>query len=410
MTRYLSEGLGATEPRFSQDIAELERAGGMPSTDIRLTGEIMQKMREKIAVLGLDPKDTTGPELYQALHERLRTDEARVRQALQIPEGASANDVLTRVRNLAEKLEVPKECFALKAMVAKRLLKKKPPKVAMKRLGYRSLDSMLKHEQPAQIYAAALLFETPAWHKGFREQYTALQPNDFEQRTMTIVQPASKRWIEASAAYVATAKQTILCFKELGAVVLLPMETTVDGLTMVSLLLTLSAMNDIRAHSSFAKLQQVKPTFGKSIQQASFSEPFTDAQLAGQPVSWRMIHRFFAKFKPVDQPSVFEPHVQSDDLQWCEAEDVLVQLEPTLAFWQDTQHLYLLHNGQPVSCNIFDVALNYCNHLPFEERAVHFLRDRLWHELMLRYLNQENLESAVLGQLNQELTPEIAID
>src|SRR5205814_6194163 len=196
----------------------------------------------------------------------------------------------------------------------RRLLKKKPPKVAMKRLGYRSLDSMLKHEQPAQIYAAALLFEAPSWHKNFREQYANLQPSDFEQRSMIIAQPISKRWIEASATYVATAKQAVLCFKELGAIVFLPMETTLDGLAMVSLLLTLSAMNDIRAHSSFAKLQQVKPTFGKSMQQASFSGPFTNAQLAGQPVSWSMVHRFFARFKPADQPSVFEPHVQADDL------------------------------------------------------------------------------------------------
>src|SRR5205814_6563496 len=105
MTRYLSEGLGAAEPRFSQDIVALEHAGGMPSTDIRLTGEIMQRMREKIAALGLDPKDTTGPELYEALHGRLRADETLMRQALQVPENALPNEILTRVRGFAEKLE-----------------------------------------------------------------------------------------------------------------------------------------------------------------------------------------------------------------------------------------------------------------------------------------------------------------
>jgi hypothetical protein len=406
MTRYLSEGLGAVEPRFSQDIATLERAGGMPSEDIRLTSEIMQKVRVKIAELGLDPKDTTGPELYEALRERLGADELRVRTALNIAEDASANDILARVHAFAEKLEVPKECFALKNAVAKKLLKKKPPKVAMKRLGYRSLESMLKHEHPASVYAAAVLFEAPSWHQHFRAQYANLQPSDFEQRTMAIIQPESKRWLEASAAFVENSKQNVLCFKELGTIVLLPIEAQVDGLAIISLLLTLSAMNDVRAHSSFAKLQQVKPTFGQSMLQASVTEPTTNAELAGQPVSWRLIHKFFAR-KGGDQPSVFEPHVQREDLQWREAEDVLAELEPSLMFWQDTQHLYLLHDGQPVSCNMFDVALNYCNHLPFEERAVHFLRDHLWHELMLRYLHQDNLESAVLGQLNQELEPEL---
>ncbi len=410
MTRYLSEGLGAQEPHFSQGIAELERAGGMPSADIRLTSEIMQKVRDKILALGLDPKDTTGPELYQALLTRLQADEAAVRTALGITDMAAVGDVLSTVCTFAAKLEVPKECFALKASVARRLLKKKPPKTAMKRLGYRSLDSLLKHESPAQIYAAALLFESPSWHKNFRDQYGSLQASDFESRAIAVVQPSSARWLQASSEYVATTKQNILCFKELGVIVVLPLEANIDGLALITLLLTLNAMNDIRAHSSFTKLQQVKPSFGKIVQQATLSEPLVDADLAGQPVSWRMIHRFFARFHPSGQQSVFEPHIQNEDLAWHEAEDILAQLAPTLSFWQGTQHVYMLDSGRPISCNILDVALNYCNHVSFEERAAHFLHDHLWHELMLRYLHQENLQSAVIGRLGRELEPELLGD
>jgi hypothetical protein len=49
MTRYLSQALGAEEPHFSQNIAALEQASGLPSEDIRLSSEVMQRAREKIA-------------------------------------------------------------------------------------------------------------------------------------------------------------------------------------------------------------------------------------------------------------------------------------------------------------------------------------------------------------------------
>jgi hypothetical protein len=55
--------------------------------------------------------------------------------------------------------------------------------------------------------------------------------------------------------------------------------------------------------------------------------------------------------------------------------------------------------------NVLDVALSYCNHLHFQDRIVHFMRSMLWHELMARYLHQENLEAAVHLQLSRELLP-----
>jgi hypothetical protein len=409
MTRYLSQALGAKQPLFGQSIAELERASGRPSADIRLSSELMAQVRQKIAELGLDPDDTTGPELYQALQERLRGDELHVREALGIADDAIPSEVLSRVQKFLSGHDATNVCFALKATAAKKLLKKKPPKNAMKRLGYRSLDSMLKHESVPAIYAAALITETPSWHRGFREQYAKLQSSDFEQRQIAVVFPKTKRWNEFAEQFVSAAKHNILCFKELGAVVLLPLPSSVDGLTITSLLLTLHYLNDIRTYSSYAKLQQVKPTFGKVVQETSASEPMTSARLAGQPVPWKVIQRYYGRSGAGAHPEVFEPHVQAEDLQWHDAERILTELQPTLDFWINTQYVCMLHEGEPVSLNILDVALGYCNHLPFADRIVHFVREHLWHELMSRYLHQENLEAAVHQQLSRELVEETAL-
>lgn len=406
MTRFLSEALGAVEPVFSRGIQQLEQAAGRPGMDIRLTADIMQKTRGKIAQLGLDPADTTGPELYSALLRRLEDDEQIARQALGLAEDATPDDIVARAAQFLAKQEQAKNCFALKASVAKKLLKKKPPKAAMKRLGYRSVDSMLKHESAAEVYAAAVIAENNSWHRAFREQYARLTPSDFETRKMALIHPSTKRWQQLTHGFVAAQRHNLLSFPELGAIVLLPIDQAVDGLAITSLLLLSEEMNGIRAHSSYAKLQQVKPDFGTLIQKSSLEEPYTSAQLAGQPVPWRMIQRYYARFTDSYHPEIFEPHVQSDDLTWADGEVVLGKLDARLGFWQGTAMLGLVHEGAVVSCNALDVALGFCNHLPFSERIVHFVRDNLWHELMMRYLHQENLEAAVHRQLAGELVEE----
>jgi ASC-1-like (ASCH) protein len=407
MTRYLSLALGAEEPVFSQGIQQLEQASGLPSADIRLSTDLQQNMRRKIAELGLDPKDTTGPELYSALHERLKADDMRVRTILGITDESTTADVLASVHNLLAKAELHKMCFALKQPVAKRLLKKKVPKNVMKQLGYRSVESMLKHEPVAQLFAAAALCESPSWQKAFHDQFVSLHPSDFEVRPMQFYLPESKKWNDLAASYVPRVRHNVLTFKELGAVVVLPMNGRLEGLTMTMLLLSLHAMNDIRSYSSYIKLQQVKQRFGAMVRDAAYAEPKIAAELAGKPVLWKTIHRYYATFKEMYHPEIFEPHVQPEDLTWTHAEDILAKLEPALSFWQGTQHLLLMHDGQPVSCNMLDVALGFYNNLSFSDRIVHFLRDELWHELTLKYLNQDNLQSAVSRQLSYELVDDL---
>src|SRR4030095_11870777 len=102
MTHFLSQALGAPEPRFSQSLQQLEHAAGRPSADIRLTTDISAKLRTKIVALGLDPADTTGPELYSALHQRLAQDETTVREVLKIPSEATADEIVQRVTQFLE--------------------------------------------------------------------------------------------------------------------------------------------------------------------------------------------------------------------------------------------------------------------------------------------------------------------
>lgn len=402
MTRVLSELLGAKEPEFRLGLRQLERASGAPSADIRLSAELHQAVQTALRELGLDPTDTTGPELYNALMARTKQDDVFIREML----GAGPDDVdLTlKIQRLLTNIDMPKRVFALKSSVAKRLLKKNPPKKAMKQLGYRSVDSMLKHESVAQLYAAAAITEAPSWHRQLLQCYKNLGATDFESREIGIVAPLNKRWERLTYSYVNDVKQNIMSFKELGVVILLPLpEQTVEGAALAITLLSLHAMNDIRLNSAYLKLHQVRPDFGNLLMQAARSEPYTQASLLGEQLPWKLIHRFFASSKKDFNAELFEPHVQPEDLHWQAAENVLAALHDRLEFWGHGAHLALLDNCEPVSLNFTDAVLNFCNRLPYEQRLVRYFRDHLWHELMLRYLNQENLEQMVHEQLGDEL-------
>ncbi len=399
MTRELSTILGAREPAFRLGIHQLEEANGRPSVDIRLSTEIKHQAIDAIKELGLDPADTTGPELYGALMARLQHDDTALYELF--GKDTVNDNLMIRVQRLLKKLEMPRSVFVLKATVAKRMLKKIPPKKAMKQLGYRSIDSMLKHEPPAQILAAAVIAENGQWNRSLIAQYKKLKSTDFEVRDITILAPKTKRWDQISAEHVGKYQHNILSFNELGAVVLLPLKSdTVPGAALVTVLVALHAINDIRATSTYLKLHQVRPDFGLLAAKAVRNEPITGDDIGQEKMPWKLVHNYFGNDEGSYSPELFEPHVQQEDLQTTPVEQALAKVLPRFEFWKNKSHSAFVADHQPVSLNLTDAAINFCNQLPYERRVSKYLREHLWRELMLRYMRRESVENAVQMQLN----------
>jgi hypothetical protein len=410
MTRFLSSALAAPEPFFRQGLHRLEAANGHPNTDIRFSAEIRRGTQLKLLELGLDPHDTTAKELYRALEQRVKADDDRLTRLLRTKAAthvsAEADVVAGMVQAIGE-LPDTRHCFALKNSRLKQLVKNVPPKKAMKALGYRSVDSFLKHETPVLVLTAAWLTEGSGWHKRLLDQYKKLQPADFESRSIQVVRPDSKRWQALALSVVAQQKHNLISFKELGALVFLPLPAHAPaGAVIVSFSLALHELNEIRAASSFLKLCQVKPDFGQCVRSLVADEPQLNSELLDQAVPWHLIQRYYARLKHYFREEIFEPHLQLEDMAWHPIETTLSAIEPGFAFWHDSAHLALLDRHTPVSLNLIDVALNYCNQLPYEQRAVHYFQRSLWHELLLRYLHHEPLEQTVLNELQPRLATE----
>jgi hypothetical protein len=412
MTRFLSESLQAGEPFFRQGVRQLEAARGNPNADIRLSTEVMQATQAKLKQLGLDPRDTTAEELYHALQERIKADDARLTRTLRTRAATHVSaeaDVVAGMIHVLKDLPDSKRCFALKASSLKALIKQQPPKKAMKRLGYRSLDSFLKHETPVSMLAAAWLSESQQWRQRLLEQYKRLGPGDFEDRSIIFMQPDSQRWHNLAEEVVGKAKHNLLSFKELGALVFLPLSSDAPaGSTTASLALALHELNEIRAGSTFLKLCQVRPDFGSLVQSVAKDEQQQNSKLFEESVPWHLVQRYYAQMTRHGRDEAFEPHLRLEDMAWHPIEQTLSAIEPSFDFWQQSAHLGLLHGRQPVSLNVVDAALNYCNQLPFERRIVHYFQTSLWHEMLLRYLSHEAVEQTVMSHLQPQLAEEFA--
>jgi hypothetical protein len=404
MTRVLSELLGAREPTFRLGLQQLEKSAGRPNADIRLSTEVLQGMQAKLRELGLDPHDTHGRELHAALGARLRADEQKFAAAL-TGKSTKTDDPIAYVAKGLERVLVPKTCFALKNTVAKRLIKANPPKRAMKALGYRSVDSMLKHEAVSYLYAAAMLVETEGWMKKQIAGYAKLKAGDFEIRKVAIEHPTSKRWIALAETAVAARRHNIFGFKELGAVVLLPLPNERPDLpTLTTAVLAIHELNEILATSTFLKLHQVQSHFGAVVKEVVAGEPTLGTILLDEPVSWNMVQRFYSRFKAMIRSEIFEPVVQAEDLVWHKAEDVLASIEPSLAFWQGTSHLGIVSGRDTVACNLTDQILSHCNNVPFERCSLSYFRHELMQELALRYMDAERIEQAISNKFQRRLS------
>ena len=408
MSKILRDLLDAEEPIFSLSLRQLEAASGHKGVDAALIGEIARKMRESIETLGLDPDDTTGPELYAALMARMKVDNDRVTKLIG---GTDADDVKHMVPLMVkavENMKINREAWVLKRSVAKRLLKTMPPKQLMKHLGYRSVDSMLKHENIDEVYTALRFSEGGEWLNEYNELFKTIKPSDFETRDISIVVMDHDKYVDLATHFVEKKLHNITHTKEMGVIVVVPMHTErMKGITLKSLPLIFHYINEIRLYSAFFKLKQVNHNFGETVVQTLIADPGAASQMAGQNVHWRVIQRYFGKMKDENHPEAFEPHVHPEDLHWRKAEEMLGMLDPEMKFWQELDYVGKTVGDWPITLNLMDVSLGYSNEVPYKERYVYHFRESLWNEIFMRYMGHSNLENQILKQLdNDMISPE----
>lgn len=410
MTRILSELLQASEPAFRLQLKQLERVHGHANADIKLSVEVVQAAKAKIRQLGLDQHDTTAPELYHALLERVSADDIRLERALRTRAAtyisAEADLMAGMVHALHESAkDIPG--MGIKPAVLKRLLKKTPPKRLQKMLKYRSLDAMLRQEAPALLVAAAQGIEATTWRRSWLDAYKQLRPADFENRKVQIISPTEVRWQPVTQKIIAEQAHTVLAVPELASLVVLPLPAEKpQGMVIASTALALAELNSIAAASNYLTAAQVQGDFGHRVQTVASGRVQVQTPHMPQALPWQLVQRYFATTQAIINEDTFGPYVQAADFYWHQVEQKLTELCPALAFWEDTNHVTFLRDRQAVSLNVVDAAINRCNQVAYEVRGLYHAQQALWHELTLRYLDHASVEQAVASTLRPTFATE----
>ncbi len=409
MTKYLSQLLEAKEPHFRQTVQKLESASGYSCNDIRLSENIVTETRKKIRDLGLDPEDTTGEELYYALQEKLRTDDAnlvkRLRQ-ISARNVSAAGELSEGIAFAVSQITEGSKVFVIKASVIKRFLEKNAPKKSMKVLGYRSISSMIKHESLGSIVTVALSLEPNIWIKNYEGYLKKISPRDFEERPINVYAPMAKKWQKICAKLMSETKQSVLVNKELGAMLVLPLPSKkpLEGLATVTLAMAAKGINSIYATSSYLRLSQVAGDFGQRIERATSKEPdlgFVD--MLNAPLSWETVQRFFHHMSDKLEGSL-EEHIGAEEIiGWQPIESLIYKISPEMSFWRGCGHLGMLDEIKPVFFNVLDNGLSLVNHRKYKEHYSHHAQSAIWQELMLRYIKPDMLHEIV----NRELAPKL---
>ncbi len=404
MCRIIAELLQAKQPEFKLALQQLEQSSGRPGVDLQLLGNILESSFRKIQELGLDPNDTTGPELYHALKGLMKKHDQHLARKIGAKSTDKPSTLIPLIKQAVEKVDIPKTCWVLKKSVARQMLRDNPPPQIMKLMGYRSIEQLLKKEELFEVYGALRFAEGPEWLNHFDEQYKNLKPSDFETRHIEIVVMPAERWADICEPFIHKKKHNITHLKELGVILMLPIKKEhMPGIVLFATSLLFHYINEIRLYSSFFKLQQVKKNFAEIFIETLIADPAKHAVMSGNHIHWRVIQRYFGKLKNEYHPEIFEPHVQPEDLHWRKAEEALYAIDPELEYWKNMDYVGRMYEDGPVTFNMMDIAASYANGTPYEERELYHFRESLWNEIFIRYMGQKTLESQILKQLDNDM-------
>lgn len=406
MSKLIVDLLKAKEPLLGIALRQLEQASGNIGVDVKLTAELVEKKAQKIRELGLDPDDSTGKEVYQALLSLAKEHDAHLSKQIGSDDPEDVAKIIPLAVKAVQNTDMPTECWALKDDVAASFLRETPPKNIMERLGYTDVNEMLEKENLYEVYGALRFAESSDWLNEFNDKYARLTASDFEPREIKLVVMPKETWGDIAQKFIEKKRHINTHLKELGVVLILPPSVDrMPGISTKVMSLTYHYYNEVRLYSAFFKLQAVKPNFAQIIVDTLLGDPSSAGVMAGNKVHWRVIQKYFGKLKDEYHPEIFEPHVQPEDLHWRRAEELMYQVDPELKFWEDLDYVGFIPKGEdrPLTFNLMDVSLSFSNQIAYEDRYIYHFREALWNEIFIRYMGQEVLEDQILKQLDNDL-------
>ncbi len=402
MSKYIGQLLQADQRSLDSIIQRLEMMALQPGIDAKLTAEIITSSREKVRQLGLDPTESTKQELYYGLLAKSQSDDLILRRKLGISQSESASTAARIIAETAQRLVQKDTVVCMQPAAVKQILKSVPPKRTLKLLRFRSIDSVLKRENPLALYALAKKVEDKSWQTQVQARLKRLMQRDVKEAPVQIVL-LPEEWLDKL--HKQPFENLLFPVAETGCILLLPTESfAVGGSVLLALAVILQASMKLSVESLPYRTRALSISYERVLPDIASGALEKLDPIHGLQPSWHAVYQLLAEYQ-YKQLGDFE--FVLGDLEWQSTETKLASLASELDFWVNTHYLGFAGGELPVSMHLVDVVASFVLKKPFGTQIISHLKASLWNEIQLRYLRQEAFEKSILSQLI--VSPEIVL-
>jgi|GEM_PF-3174894 len=402
MSKLIAQLLQADPRGFATIIQRLESICLQPGVDTKLTTEIIVGAREKVRRLGLDPVDSTREELYYGLLAKAKNDDISLRAKLGIKNSTLPAEAAQRIAIATDKLLKKDLVICMIPSAVKKLLKAVPPKRTLRTLHFRSIDSVLKREDPYILYALAVRLEDASWHAQIQARMKRLGPREAKESNIQVLSLPTI-WLEKLEKI--SFNSVIAPVAEIGSVLILPTTPlSVAGSVLLTTCLVLQAAQRLAVESLPYRTRALTVGYEKLMPDIALGLIEELKPVHGLRPSWHAVFQLLAE-RGRDNSSEYE--FMLGDLEWQSSETKLASLASELDFWVNSHYLGYVVEGKPISLHVVDITASLVLGKKYGQQVHSHLQASLWNELQLRYLKQENIERSIVSQLT--LAQEIMI-
>jgi len=331
--------------------------------------------------------------LYHALLEKVRNDSAVLRVKLNLPSDIKSSEMASKIAVATQKLVKLDKVITIQSSTVKKLLIAVPPKKTLRALKFRSVDAVLKREDPMVFYALAKLIEDKSWHAQIGARLKRLQSREVVETSVQVLS-LPEPWI--TKLKDREFSSVLFSVNELGCILILPsMPTNLDGSALLTTALVLQAAQKLAVESLPFRMKALTVGIEKLVSEISMGYADDIEPIHGLQASWTSIYRILAKRGFSNEEFDFI----LSDLNWQTTESKLASFSPELDFWVNSHYLGYVTDGLPVSFHVVDLAASLVLGKKFGSQVITHLRSSLWNEIQVRYMLHSNIENAVISHL-----------
>ncbi len=395
MSKLIADLLGVDVRNLQSMTGRLEHMLLTPGVDVRLTAEIITNTREKIRSLGLDPADTKPEEFYFALLAKAKKCDILLRAKFDINSKTETSEVSKIIAHQCEKKLETNVVACIDSKSVRAILKSVPPKKTLKALKFRSIESVLKREDPRVLYSLAKILEDKSWHTQAHARLKRLNSRDIHETQISVLSfPQS--WMDKMTNK--TFNKAVVKIPEIGSVVIMPNQSSaLAGSVLLLSSVIIQTAQQMSIESLPYRMQSLSTGIEKLIPLVAKGVSVKLDTIHGLQPTWRAVYRLVATQSRALLPD-FEFLI--GDLDWETTEVKLASIVPEIDFWVNSNYLGTSLGDIVTSLHLVDVSANLTMKRSYMNQIKAHMRSSLSNELQLRYLRHEVMERSIVNQLS----------